>query len=703
MISRERSPGLRVIAKELSQERIPSQEINLACRPQESLPPKVVAGAVAGGATRARLSGRALARLWRRNSRKTRNIQIRSFHNMPSDSRLPLTSNSPNAERLSALKTLYPEAFTEDKVDFERLKQALGDDVQTDRERYGLSWAGKSDAIHVLQSLSVGTLQPMREDSVEFDATENLIIEGDNLEVLKLLQKSYFGKVKMIYIDPPYNTGNEFIYPDNFREGLEDYLKFSGQLSAEGTATSSNRETDGRYHSKWLSMMYPRLFLAKNLLREDGVIFISIDDNEVHNLRLLMNEIFGEENYLQAIIWKRHGGGSNDSKYFAVEHEYILAYAKNKDSMANKLRVPLNESDRLAYQGRDEHYKVLGPYKTKSLVASRPDSPRPNLRYKITAPDNTEISSEWRWEKERFDDAYKNNKAIIRKDRADNWQVEYKIYLNGDDDERTKVPRSLLTELERNSEGRGQLREALGDDGVFNNPKPTGLVKYFSELSTHENDIILDFFAGSGTTAQAVLELNKADGGNRKFILVQLPEKTENAEFPTIAHITRERVRRVIAKMNAADSAKLDLTTGDKQDRGFKAFRLAASNFKIWQGAEGAGDDDALSAQLDLFAENLLPEASPESVLFEILLKSGYDLNAPREEILVAGQAVSSIAGGQLLICLERNISRETLQGMIRLDPAGVVCLDEAFHGDDALLTNFVLQMQDADIIFNTI
>ena len=266
------------------------------------------------------------------------------------ETRMPLNSLSPNADRLAELKALFPEAFAEGKIDFDRLKQALGEAVQTDRERYGLNWAGKTNAIHALQSLSVGTLKPDRKESVNFDTTENLIIEGDNLEVLKLLQKSYFGKVKMIYIDPPYNTGNEFIYPDNFREGLDDYLKYSGQLSAEGTATTSNKETDGRYHSKWLSMMYPRLFLAKNLLRDDGAIFVSIDDHEVHNLRLLMNEIFGEDNFVASFVWQKRYSRDNRPTVGAV-HDYIVLYAKNSGRFAEtRSLLPPDEESMAVYR-----------------------------------------------------------------------------------------------------------------------------------------------------------------------------------------------------------------------------------------------------------------------------------------------------------------------------------------------------------------
>ncbi len=641
---------------------------------------------------------------------------------MSSEVRLPLTSLPPNENRIDALKALFPDAFTEDKIDFDRLKRILGGAIQTDRERYGLNWAGKANAIHALQYLSVGTLKPVREESVNFDTTENLIIEGDNLEVLKLLQKSYFGKVKMIYIDPPYNTGNEFIYPDNFREGLEDYLKYSGQKSSEGTATSSTRETDGRYHSKWLSMMYPRLFLAKNLLSDEGSIFISIDDHEIHNLRLLMNDIFGEEYFTAEIIVRANSRGQT-YKQIAKTHEYLLVYTKSLDA-------ELLELEKRAEMDDLDCEDAIGRFNIRELRNRNPKfgrHNRPNLFYPIyvntealdedgyapvslnqnetyfseVLPLNSQsIESCWRWGKKLF---VQNvgidtmHSTVVAKQKQDgSWGI-YEKYRKT-----TYKPKSIWDENTFLTEtGTVQLRE-LELAEYFPFPKPVELIKRCVQLATVDGDIVLDFFAGSGTTAQAVFEVNKEDSGNRRFILAQLPEKTGIEKFPTIVHILRERVRRVIKKMNESDETVLNMSD-EEQDRGFKALRLTASNFKIWEGREGEADEDAIAAQLELFADNLLPDATPEDILFEILIKSGYDLNVPREEISIAGQPVYSIAEGESFICLEREINRETLEGMIERKPKSVICLDEAFHGDDALLTNTLLQMQDADINFHTI
>jgi adenine-specific DNA-methyltransferase len=618
--------------------------------------------------------------------------------------KLPLTSPDVNLERLDRLREIFPEAFTEGKIDFERLRQFLGKEVADAVERYGLSWAGKSEAIKNIQTLTTGTLLPVPNESVNFDATENLFIEGDNLEVLKLLQGGYHGRIKMIYIDPPYNTGGEFIYPDNYKEGLADYLKFSGQVSSEGVKLTTNPETDGRYHSRWLTMMYPRLFLARNLLREDGVVFVSIDDHEVHNLRAIIDEIFGEENFIQEFVWKRHSGGGNDSKFAAVDHEYVLCCARNKAAIAN-LRLPLSDEDRKQYDGKDKYFETLGSFKTKSFCRMRPDDPRPGLEYDIKAPDGTILRDTWKWEESRFLEALKDEKVIIRRDRNGKWQVEYKIYLyNGRDDdeqdEKTKVPRSLLVDVERNSEGKKQLSEVLGEDNIFNNPKPTGLIKYLAQFATNKDSIILDFFAGSGTTAQAILELNAQDGGNRKFIIVQLPEPTDLKDFPTIAEITKERVRRAVKKLNERDNGKLLMEKN--QDRGFKVFKLSSSNFKVWDDTTASKDGTALAEQLKLMAHNVIENRADDALLYELILKSNRPLTDEIENIKIGKQIFYNVANGTLAICLERKLTQETLRGIIARKPKSVICLDIAFAGNDQLKTNIVLEMKSHGIEFHT-
>jgi adenine-specific DNA-methyltransferase len=636
--------------------------------------------------------------------------------------KMPLTSEDIRAERIARLREDFPEVFTEGKVDFERLKQALGEEVAEGRERYGLSWAGKSEAIRNIQTPSVATLVPDRGESVEFDASENLFIEGDNLEVLKALQKGYHGQVKMIYIDPPYNTGNEFIYPDNFREGIEDYLRYSGQVSGDGIKLSTNTETGGRYHSKWLNMMYPRLFLARNLLREDGVIFVSIDDHEVSNLRMILDEMFGEENFLGQIIVVTNKGGQ-DYLEIAKTHEYLLCYCKHDSTTLYGL-----PKDNSTFKYED----TLGKYESRELRNRNPKfnrSNRPNLYYPIYI--NTEISDEygycavwfearpgysvatvpknkegkdscWRWGKERL----KNNlilddpisSQVVARQKADGgWNVYEK---NRKD---TTKAKSIWDEKEMRTEnGTIAIRKLFGET-VMDHPKPVELVKKCLLLGTSSDDVTIDFFSGSSTTAHAILEQNEEDGGNRKFIMVQLPEKTDNPDYPTIADISKERIRRVIKKLNDEDEGKLKAEDAPPQDRGFKVFKLTSSNFKIWDGAGASEEPEQLAEQLRAFAENILPYRSREDILYEILLKSGLPLTAEVKRLEVAGREVYAVSSGLLMVCLESHVDEELVRAMAELEPQRFVCLDAAFDGNDRLKTNTVLQMKDHGIEFRTV
>jgi len=467
-------------------------------------------------------------------------------------------------EKLNKLREIIPEAFTENKIDWEKLKAALGEDIEFKNERYVLNWAGKSDAFRVLQSPTTATLVPDKEESVNFDATENIFIEGENREVLKVLQKSYFGKIKMIYIDPPYNTGNDtFIYPDKFSETREEYLGRIGDKDETGTLTREglfrkNSKDSGHYHSNWLSMMYPRLFLARNLLRDDGVIFVSIDDNEVHNLRLLLNEIFGEENFIDTICWKKKYGGGAKEKYLVSVHEYILVYAKNINELPEILVDFDEQKARRFYKYKDEKFGKLGYYRTHPLEAVKSFDIRDNLRFPVIAPDGTEVypKRQWRWSKKRFEEALSKDEVIFNKNKEGEWVLSSKQYLNDEDGKQRKTKAQSLIDDIFTQEGTKEVVETFGDAKVFSFPKPIKLVKRLVEIGGQvKNDIILDFFSGSATTALALLDLNKEDGGNRKFIMVQLPEKCdENSEaykagYKTIAEIGKERIRRVIKKI----------------------------------------------------------------------------------------------------------------------------------------------------------
>ncbi len=613
--------------------------------------------------------------------------------------KLDLRSKDIAEEKRRELARLFPEARTEGgKIDFDRLKRALGETVDAGKERYGMNWPGKADCFKTIQKPSLGALLPAPKESVNFDATENLIIEGDNLEALKLLQKSYLGKIKMIYIDPPYNTGNDFIYPDNFSESLQTYLEYTGQADAEGRKFGTNTDTDGRFHSKWLNMMYPRLYLARNLLREDGLIFISIDDFEFDNLKKVCDDIFGEENFLENIIWKKRYGGGAKEKHLVSIHEYILCYARDIESIEPLFVPQKQESIEHYYKLKDNNFEKRGPYRTHPLEATKSMGERKNLVFPILAPDGKQVmpKRQWLWSKDRVAEALKNNELEFLYNKDNSWSVHTKQYLK---DEKGNLRESKAFSIIDNAytqHGTNEFLEIFNDAHIFSFPKPTGLLKPLLNLgTTSTDDIILDFFAGSGTTAHAVLDLNKQDGGNRKFILVQLPEPCDpesaayKAGLKTIADITKERVRRVIKKLNDDDSGKLGLNGEKKQDRGFRVFKLAESNFKTWN-ADVSHDSKTLEKQLELHIDHLRPGRTPDDILYEILLKDGYPLTAPIEKIRLAGFTVFAVAGGAFLICLERKLTLELIRAIADKKPERVVCLDEGFEGNDQLKTNAV-------------
>jgi len=605
--------------------------------------------------------------------------------------KLDLRSHDIAEDKRQALLRLFPDIRTEGgKIDFERLKLVLGETVDVGKERYGMHWPGKADCFKTIQMPSIGTLRPCPEESVNFDTTENLIIEGDNLEVLKLLQKSYLGKVKMIYIDPPYNTGNDFIYPDDYSESLQTYLEYTGQVDAEGKKFSTNTEADGRFHSKWLNMMYPRLYLARNLLREDGIVFISIDDFESDNLKKLCDEIFGEENFVENIIWKKRYGGGAKEKHLVSVHEYILAYARNIEALG-ELFVPLTKgSIERYYTYKDENYEKRGPYRTHPLEATKSMGERKNLVFPIIAPDGSPVipKRQWLWSLERVDEALTKGEIAFLKDKDGQWSIHSKQYLKDEDGTLRQGKAFSIIDNVFTQHGTNEMIELFGDAHVFPFPKPWRLLDPLLNLAALPIDsIILDFFAGSGSTAQAVLELNKEDGGNRKFILVQLPEPTGRADYPTIADITKERVRRVINKLNEEDAGKLDLDGAKQQDRGFRGFKLAESNFMPWN-AEVPHDAAALAQQLELHVDHLREGRTAQDLLYEILLKSGFPLTTPVEPLQLAGKTVHSVAGGALFLCLERALTLDVIRAMAEQKPERVVCLDAGFAGNDQLKAN---------------
>ncbi len=608
--------------------------------------------------------------------------------------RFDLRSHDIEADRQAELLRLFPEIRTEGgKIDFDRLKLALGETVDAGKERYGMNWPGKADCFRTIQAASLGTLRPCPEESVKFDSTENLIVEGDNLEVLKLLQKAYLGKVKMIYIDPPYNTGNDFIYPDNFSESLQTYLEYTGQVDAEGRKFGTNTEADGRFHSKWLNMMYPRLYLARNLLREDGTIFVSCDDNEVQNLRAAMNEVFGEENFIASVIWQKVFSPKNSAKHFSADHDYIVVYARRADIWRPEL-LPRTEEMEARYDNPDNDSR--GPWTSGDLSARNYYS---EGIYPVTCLSGRVVEGPppgtyWRVSKEKFLEMDRDRRIWWGKEG--NGTPRLKRFLS--DVKQGRVPQTFwpYSEVGHTQDAKKELMEYVtfeNADNVLDTVKPVALIRRMLQLSTRamDGDIVLDFFAGSGPTGHGVIVQNAEDGGNRRFVLVQLPEPLPKPEkaLKTIADICKERVRRVIQKLDAEDTGKLDLKGGARPDRGFRVFKLAESNLKPWD-AEASKDATGLAEQLELHIDHIRDGRSAEDILYELLLKSGFPLTTPVENKTLAGKTVYSVAGGALVICLERALTLELIRAIADMKPERVVCLDEGFADNDQLKANAV-------------
>ncbi|NMC55005.1 MAG: site-specific DNA-methyltransferase [Chloroflexi bacterium] len=611
-------------------------------------------------------------------------------------STIPTTSAIPNQDRLEILKSAFPEAFTEGKIDLEKLKAALGEDLASGKERYNFSWAGKRDAIGILQIPTRATLVPAPEESINFDTTQNIFIEGDNLEVLKLLYKSYFGRVKLIYIDPPYNTGNDFIYPDNYTDPIETYLQISGQKDAEGNLLTSNPETSGRYHSAWLSMMYPRLFLARQLLRDDGVIFVSIDDHEVQNLRLVMSEIFGEENFITTIIWHKMDSPKNSAIHFSEDHDYIVVYAKNANIWRPNL---LTRTEEMVARYKNPDNDPRGPWLLSDLAARNYYA---EGRYSITTPKGRIIKgppagSYWRVSKERFEELDKDNR--IWWGNTGNNRPGMKRFLSEVKDgvvPQTYWPWKDVGSTRHSKQELSKLLSAKSGEDLFITPKPVALIKRILEIATDKESIAVDFFSGTGTIAQAVYELNKADDGQRKFIVVQLPEPTEQKEFPTIADIGKERIRRVIKKLQVPENPKqpsLPMENKDVQmDLGFRVYKLAESNFRPWVGVQEK-DPETYTNQMEAFNDALVEGWTVDAVLTELAIKHGLCLTYQVENIAILGGTVYKLTDPEkeqsLFVCLDSHIDLAAFNEL-KLDKETIfICLDSAL--DDETAANLAL------------
>jgi len=606
-------------------------------------------------------------------------------------------SKSPDliAENIEQLKVIFPEALIEGKIDFEVLNQLLGGIVDEREEKYGLNWHGKRNARLIAFTPSTGTLRPCPEDSVDWDTTQHLMIEGDNLEVLKLLQKSYARKVKLIYIDPPYNIGGDFVYPDDFQDNIKNYLMRTGQMESDGRKNSSNTEASGRYHTDWLNMIYPRLRLARNLLRNDGVIFISIDDGEVTRLRKVCDEIFGEENFFSQIPWQSRTSVQNDTD-LSVQHEYLVAYAKSRRQEHRRLKeanadiwhkidsfaaypLPLDKS-RFSNPDNDPR----GPWKADPF-----DAPniRENLTYAIVNP-NTGIECWppqgrcWRTEEPKYLELLRENRIIFGK--TGEARPQLKVFYEEKKDY-GEVPKSWFDgdTYGTVTSGTQELQGLFDGVSPFTFPKPTSLICALLELCTKDEHIILDFFAGSGTTGHAVMSQNAVDGNKRRSILIQLPESTGREDYPTITEIAEERLRRAGKKLKEDNPMITD-------DTGFRVFKLDSSNIRAWE-----PDRDNLAATLEEHAEHLKTDRTEQDILFELLLKLGLDLTVAIEEKSITGKTVFSVGAGTLIVCLTTEISEVEVEALAlgivewheELTPAGetqVVFRDSAFANDVA-------------------
>ncbi|HFJ2512189.1 TPA: site-specific DNA-methyltransferase [Klebsiella pneumoniae] len=599
-----------------------------------------------------------------------------------------LQSMNITADNITKLKSLFPEAFNENGIDFDVLKQLLGENVDEKEERYGLNWHGKRQARQLALTPSRGTLRPCKDESVDWDNTKNLMIEGDNLEVLKLLQKSYAGKVKLIYIDPPYNTGKDFVYPDNFQDNMNNYLEITGQTE-DGARLSTNTETSGRYHTDWLNMIYPRLKLARNLLKEDGVIFISIDDTEVDNLKKVCSEIFGEENFVANIVWQKKYSPQNDATYFSDMHDHILVYAKQRKSSKNDSNgwnidfLPRSDEQNAAYKNPDNDPR--GVWKSVDLSVKTYSKAND---YSITTPSGRIVTPPasrcWQVSEKRFVELCKENKIWFGENG--NNVPSIKKFLTEVQDGVVPTTWWSYKECGHNQEAKQELKKLMeGESVFFDTPKPLRLLDRILHLATtNDKDcIILDFFAGSGTTAHATLNKNIADSGSRRYIAVQLPEKIDDEKYYTISELTKERLRRAGKKVRE-DNPEW------KGDVGFRVFKLDTSNIRPWEATA-----ETLSEQLDAYVSPILEGRSEEDLLTELMLKRGIDLSVNVEVRQFDGLTVSCVDGGKLFTCFTSQIPASSVEELTKgiLDwhkslKAGkdTVCyfLDDAFENNVA-------------------
>ena len=625
--------------------------------------------------------------------------------------KLRMQSSNGVEDNITKIAQLFPDCVTETVdersgqpkhlIDFEKLKQNLSDSVMSERaERYQFTWPDKSKAILLANSPINATLRPCREDSVDFDNTQNLYIEGDNLDVLKCLKETYLHKVKMIYIDPPYNTGNDFVYEDDFAQSSEEYLANSGQFDEQGNRMFTNAESNGRFHTDWLNMIYPRLKVARDLLTDDGVIFISIDDNEVENLRKVCDEVFGEQNFITQINWVSKSGGSADERYIIKATEYILVYTKAKDSAIFGKEEAETSSDK--YKLTDKHEEERGKYTLKKLDFRMTSQHYTEaLNYPVIDPDGNELwpggknhrqdgGWNWRWSKAKYEWGVKNDFIQFVKNNKGSWTLNTKQYQKVDNcnrpTERGLAYRNFIPSSELNTTQGSRLIAEYFESKIFEYAKPHQLIcKCMKIANCDKNALILDFFSGSATTAHAVMQLNSEDGGNRKFIMVQLPEKTEEkseafkAGYKNICEIGKERIRRAGKKIKEESP----LTTQDL-DTGFRVLKLDSTNMQdIYYSPKDI-------SQADLFSQvdNVKPDRTGEDLLFQVMLELGATLDSKIETTMVAGKTIYNVAEGYLVACFDPDVTDEVVKAIAQMQPAYAVLRDTSMK-DDSTATNF--------------
>ena len=629
-------------------------------------------------------------------------------------------------ENIKKIAELFPNCLTERldengkpeaAIDFDQLRQELSKDiVEGPEERYQFTWPDKRNAIRLANAPTTDTLRPCREESVDFDNTQNLYIEGDNLEVLKLLRENYLGKVKMIYIDPPYNTGNDFVYNDDFAQTAGDYVHNSGQEDEEGNRLVANTESNGRFHTDWLNMIYPRLKVAKDLLSEDGVIFISIDDNEVENMRKLCDEIFGAINYVGQVIVVNNPKGRNDTKHFAICNEYAIVYGK-RDYETHGL--PLSEEQISLFDKEDDNGNKyqLRDLRKRGNADNRSD--RPNMFFPIYYNPNTkQVSLEkheewveilpikgdgtdgrWRWGKDRVE-KYLSLMVPKQVKGKDKWGMEYKIYLDpklnpliDDEEEISSKPKTIWQDSLISSDIARRTLKALMEANIFDFPKSVELIKRFALIGSEKDSVILDFFSGSATTAHAVMQLNAEDGGNRKFIMVQLPEATDEkseaykAGYKNICEIGKERIRRAgkkiveeLEKKKVEEGLFAGSSTGSEArplDIGFRVLKLDSSNMQdVYYSPEQFNENL-------LFEDNIKHDRTDEDLLFQAMIELGIELSAKIEKREIAGKTVWSVADNYLMACFDKDVNETTITEIARLHPYYFVLRDSSLATDN--------------------